>query len=746
MKKLPILMLSLLALPVHAQSILNTLNQHQSNLKPAESSNGSSSNSQSKPEVKPSSETVASTSTKCEESDQTSLPLAYINSLILEKDGALSVEHNPREGSLEVKAPNMISNCSSMIEWKLKKPEIQGKKAYAVEAVIRKGDVCNTDGSCSYKVKRVEGGDFKEYQNMNFKPTLKGFEECLQKSGVIVGGKVVPEAIAGEALNERFTGLDYSGKLLFLSHGPSSPLVKAKYGKFEFQNGCDYYENTSAQPRTLLTLSDAERERLDAEANKLRECKVDEYGKLTEFISKYEEYSSELGEVRDRLILEAVKKSAENLTKGKYTDEDLKVLKDFETYIVNPKVERARALYEESLDLDGDAKKAKQDELVAALAEIAALQKAPYFTANHVNQLIKDGKFDGAETMHRFITIMYNHQRLGAMENGTKITTGVAAQRSNVAIAQFKEGLKTEVLKYEHRTGQKDTEQAKYVAEAAQARWRIQQRNANYTAKIQEVYADMVPPNGHCFKYWVNTQKCIQDTQDDLTALVNRLQFDNNFDTDIATKADANAKEWGALSAEGRRYIATQNGETVPDESQTTQPQGSDNLNPPERQTPQTNPGNFYNFGQQQPQGQQQYFNYQGAMQSFQQYQQQTVPYGGQQTMYQQNNPYAPYMGGGQQNFMGQQAYGYQPTNQYGYQAGGLFNFNFGMGGQQQPYGYGQQQYGYGQQQYGQQQYGQFGGGYQQPYGYNNTQQQNASMWYRPYGQAAYNQYSLYGR
>lgn len=742
MKKFSILMLSLLALPVHAQSILNTLNQHQNNLKPAENSSNGQSNSQSKPDVKPSSESVSSTSTKCEENDQTSLPLAYVNSLILEKDGAITFEHLPAQGTLEIKAPNMISNCSSMIEWKLKKPEIQGKSAYAVEAVIKRGDVCNVDGTCSYKVKRAESGDFKEWQNMNFKPTLKGFEECLQKSGVIVGGKVVPEAIAGEALSEKFSGLDYSGKLLFLSHGPSSPLVKAKYGKFEFQNGCDYYENTSAQPRTLLTLTDAERERLDAEAAKLRECKVDEYHKLSDFISKYEEYSSDLGEIRNRLILEAVKKSAENLAKGKYTEEDLKVLKDFETYIVKPKVDLARALYEESLDLDGDAKIAKQNELTAVLAEISALQKAPYFTAANVNLLIKDGKFDHAETMHRFITLLYHHQRLGAVENGTKITSGVASQRVNATIAQFKEGMKTEVLKYEHRTGQKDTEQAKYVAEASAARWRIQQRNANYTAKIQEVYADMVPPNGHCYKYWVNTQKCIQDTQDDLTALVNKLQFDNNFDTDIATKADANAKEWGALSAEGRRYIAAQNGEAAPAEDQTTQQAATDNLTPPARQNPQTNPGNFFNFGPQQA-PQQQYFNYQGAMQSFQQYQQQTVPYGGQQTMYQQNNPYAPYMGG-QQNFMGQQAYGYQPAGQSGYQAGGLFNFNFGFGNQQQPYG---QQYGYGQQQYGygqQQPYGQFGGYQQSPYGYN-TQQQNASMWYRPYGQA-YNQYSLYGR
>lgn len=737
MKKLPIIMLSLLTLPVQAQSILNTLNSHQSNLKPAQTNgSGSSSNTNSTPEVKPSSESVSSTTLKCEENDQTSLPLAYITSLIQEKDANLDIRHYATEGRLELSSAPMISNCNSMIEWKLKKPEIQGRKAYALEAVIRQGDVCNVDGTCSYKVKMVDNGDFKENLNMNFKPTLKGFEECLQKSGVIKDGKVNPASIAAEPLNEKFTGLDYSGKLLFLSHGPSSPLVKAKYGKFEHQNGCDYYENSAAQPTNLLTVSDAEKERLDAEAAKLRECKVDEYQKLSDFISKYEEYSADLGQVRDRLIIESAKKSADALTKGKYTDEDLKVLKDFQTYIVDPKIELARALYETSLDQDGDAKKATQEELVKVLAEISALQKAPYFTAAHVNRLIKDGKFPEAETMNTFLTVLYNHQRLGAMENGAVISLGVAAQRSNVAIAKFKESLKGEVLKYEHRTGQKDTEQAKYVAEAAAARWRIQQRNQNYTAKIQEIYADITPPNGHCFKYWVNTQKCTAETQEELQGLVARLQFDNNFDTQIATTADANAKDWGALSAEGRRYIAAQNGEVIPETPASTQP--ADNTQPPARQT-QPDATSFYNFSQQQaPQGQQQYFNYQGAMQSYQQYQQQTVPYQGQQNMYQQqNNPYAQYMGGQQQQynpFMGQQAYGYQPQ-QYGQQFGGQFNMNFGMGNQNSMY---QQQNPYAQ--YGMQ------SGYQQqsPYGYQPQQQAGAASWYRPYG-TAYNQYSLYG-
>lgn len=728
MKKLPIIMLSLLTLPVHAQSILNSLNSYQSNLKPAESSTSSqSSSTNSTPEVKPSSETVSSTSTKCEENDQTSLPLAYITSLIQEKDAKLDIKHYAAEGRLEIASAPMISNCNSMIEWKLKKPEIQGRKAYAVEAVIKRGDICNVDGTCSYKVKIVENGDFKENLNIDFKPTLKGFEECLQKSGVIKDGKVNPSAIASESLNEKFTGLDYSGKLLFLSHGPSSPLVKAKYGKFEHQNGCDYYENSSAQPTTLLTASDAQRERLDAEAAKLRECKADEYNKLSEFIAKYQEYADDLGLIRDRLILEAVKKSAENIGKGKYTEDDLKVIKDFNEKIVGPLKDRAVALYETALDQDGDAKKATQDELVQVLAQLSALQKAPYLTDAHHNKLVKDGRFDDAAQLKNALVVIQSYQRLGAMENGAQITSGTALVKAKALMTEYNKSMETERKRFAVRTGQElSKDLVQYNTDVANARWRIQQRNQNYTARIQEVYADITPPNGHCYKYWVNTQKCTADIQEELTGLVAKLQFDNDFDQKIIATGEAGAKEWSTLEAEGRRYIAAQNGIELPAETPTTAQ--TDPTAAPARQNQPTAAPNFYNFqqGQQGQQGQQQYFNYQGAMQSYQQYNQQTMPNYGQNVFQQQQNPYQ------QQNFyqpyMGQQSYGYQPQ-QYGYQA----QMSFGIGNQ---YGMYQQQNPYAQ--YGMQT------GYS-PYGYQNTQQAGAASWYRPYG-TAYNQYSLYGR
>src|SRR5690606_20951228 len=457
MKKFSVLLLSLITIPTYAQSVLGALGKHQDGL-----SSGSPGSTKPKEEVKPSTEVVSSSSgQRCEENDQTSLPLAFVSSLIQKRDGALSFHHDPREGTLTVTSPDMIGNCSSMLQWGLKKPEIKGQKSYAVELKFKVDDECTAEG-CPYKVAIVENGEFKEYKTMTFKPTMKGFEECLQKSGVVSGGKVVSSAIYSSPVSEKFSGLDYSGNIYFLSHGPATPMIKAKHGNFEQIHGCDYYEKTGKDIETLITLDDSEKARLDAEAARLKECKVDEYSKLTDFIEKYENYSTQLGDIRDQLILEAARKSAEAIGSGKYTDEDLKVLSDFEKYIVEPRVEKAVLLYEEGLELEGDAKKAKQAELNKVLAEIGALNQKPYFLPSHTKKLIADGRFEEASTMNSFKLVLENHQRLGAKQNGVVITPEVAHQRIMSSRMAFSSAMEKEKENYEIKTGQVSGHSAEY--------------------------------------------------------------------------------------------------------------------------------------------------------------------------------------------------------------------------------------------------------------------------------------------
>jgi hypothetical protein len=698
MKKTFIAIVSLMALPVYAQSLLGTLNKHQSSLQPPETEETSPSRTSrsSRDEAGPITDISSTSAGLCEADEQTSLPLAYITSLIQSQEGKLDIGFDPREGSLKISAPDMISNCSSMLEWKLRAQTLDGKNTYAVEVKLKK-TICDADtGSCKYKIAMVEDGVFKEHKEMDFKPTLKGFEECLQKSGVVSEGKVNPKAIYSAPLMEKFKDVKQSGKLLFVSNGPSSALVKAKYGSFDTINKCDHYEAIHPEVKALLSLEDEERQRLDAEASKLKNCGINEYHKVADFIEKYEGYASVLGKVRDNLILEAAKKSAKAIQEGKYTDEDLKVIEDFSRYMVEPKIAEANALYAEMLELEGDAKKDKQTQLKGVLAEIATLSKSPYYLPAHTTKLVKDGKFEEAEKLHTMGLTISAHRRLGFKENNLIITPEVAMLRVAQGKASFEADLEIQKERYQIRTGQITGQSDLYNQLASRMRRNIEVRTENFHEEIRLEYA-RVQPGGYCYAYFRNLQKCSQDSVQRIQELQNLLNHYNKVDSERAAEYDAKAKDYGALEAEGRRYIAVQNGEDYEEEVPQEVATPVDTTVP----TPRPNNGSngVYTFDYNQPNRPQQQPSapQQGYPQYFQQnpYQPQQQSFWGQQM---------------QQPYMGQQAYGYGMQNGMGMNGG--YSFNWGGQAQQQQPMYGQPQ--------------------QQGY------------WGQPY--SAYNMYSMYGR
>src|SRR5690606_6422768 len=109
-------MLSLLALPLHAQSLLSSLSEHQNTLTKKSTVTNIGGSSTATTTLNPSKSAGI-----CSEDEQTSLPLAYVTSLIQEKNAALDIVHDPRAGTLTVSASDMISNCSSMVQWEMKK-------------------------------------------------------------------------------------------------------------------------------------------------------------------------------------------------------------------------------------------------------------------------------------------------------------------------------------------------------------------------------------------------------------------------------------------------------------------------------------------------------------------------------------------------------------------------------------------------------------------------------------------------
>lgn len=719
MNKIPFLVLSFLTMSAHA-GVFDTLATYQNTLQSTPSTSGtpgSTTVTGSTPDVASSSTETQSNTVRCESQDQTSLPLAYVSSLLLEKNGHLTFSYDSDNGHLTVKSPNMISNCNSMIEWTLKQPEIKGQKSYALEAKIRKGDKCNdSTGECVYKVAKVVDGSFQQNDEVVLKPTLKGFEQCLEKAGVVVGGKVVPGAIQKDTINEKFDGLKSSGQLLFLSNGNQSKQVGPKYSKeFAYKHGCDHYEQAHPEIKMLLTSEDAERQRLNAEAEKLKNCKVEEYGKLAEFISQYSDYQAQLGDVRDRLILEAVKKAAIAIEKGTAKPADLKVIEDFDTYVVQPKIKRARELYDELGDLEGDARKVKEEELVKLLAEISALGTKPYFEKTHIQKLLDNGLFVEAKKLNTLKLNIVHHSRLGTKEQDETQTPGKVSQRVNTDKASFDELVVKLEEEYLVKTGQKKSRAAALRNDANNLRRELQSIY-NDRAQALFTYQQEISPGGYCYSpIRINPNKCIQERMIVIQNIQKNLKEVTDSYTKDANALDEEAKRWEEMEAQGRRYIATQRGEAPAPEVAAPKPEPV----VPEFKMPDEQRGYTFQWnGQQQQQPQYQPQQYQ------QQYQQmnpqQMYP---QQNMYgyqQQQQQYSPYGYYGNQSYMGQQAYGM--PSMYGNSGGYSFNWNGGGVGYQQP------QY----------------GGYQQPMYGGGYQQQQMPFYQQPY--QAYGGYSFYGR
>ncbi len=706
MKIFAAVMLSVLTIPSYAQSILGSLEKYQNEIKPKANTTGGPTTS----EVKVDPVIKTKSSGACTEKVQTSLPLAYITAMIMEKDGKLEIQHDSRSGKLTVKSGDMIGNCSSMIEWVPNVRVVDQKKIYSIEAKIKEGENC-VDGLCSYDVAKVEKGQFKDFEKIKIAPTMQGFESCLEKSGVLKEGKVVTDAIYPSAVSEKFDGYKESGDVLFVSHGPASKLVKPKYDKnFVEIDQCDHYEKITAEGVAIQSLEEEERDRILSEKEKVKNC--GEYHKISDFMEMYQGYSEDLNSIRDNLIIEAVKKASKAVTDGKYTEEDLKTIADFAKYVVQPKIDLANLLYTEAEGLEGEDKKVRLEQMKKVLSDLTVFNNAPYISAALVQKLEGDGRFTEASQANGIKALIVNHSRLGAKDNGVITTPEVAKARTIKNIQAYSDELEVKKEKYEVRTGQ-TTGQAKANAEmASRMRQNIQTRSQNFSQEIQEEYA-RTQQGGYCYKNpFRNVQRCIQSSMERIQELQAQMQHFNQVDAQRAAEFDAKATEYSKLEKEGRDYVAVQNGDPIPKNDVPV-----DYTKP----TPRAEEGytfNYQGYGQQQSQ--------QNQPQQ-QQYQQNGNPYqqqGQQQGVFNQQNPYGqqqsnPY----QQSYMGQQNYGGQ------FNVGANFGSNMGS-----PYGYsGQQQ----QQQYNPYQQQQYGNPYQQ------QGQQSQGYWGSPY--QAYGNYNMYG-
>ena len=110
MKKSYLMLFLLMSQQLSASSTLGSLTEFQGSYedKPEGRADASS-------QVRNKSESSSEENGRCEENDQTSMPLAFATSLIIGKNPKFDVDYSPRTAKLSVGAGSMISNCSSMM-------------------------------------------------------------------------------------------------------------------------------------------------------------------------------------------------------------------------------------------------------------------------------------------------------------------------------------------------------------------------------------------------------------------------------------------------------------------------------------------------------------------------------------------------------------------------------------------------------------------------------------------------------
>ena len=618
------------------------------------------------------------TVTRCDEPRQTSLPLSSLLDLVLDADPKITVDHDPRGGVLTVSGPEMIGNCNAMIEPKLKGKEISGRMTYAIEFAFKQGEECtfvkDAAGAdttvikdCKYKIKKKVGDEITNLEP-SFEPSLTGFRKCLTDSGVIkADGKINADGIYPEGINFPFGNVKDSGDVVFMSHGQSSVTERAAYGSFLMNDGCDYFEKISANGVRVYSAEETDNLSLQAQADSLRSCPLDQLTQLSDFIERNPAFN-DLVAHRESLLLDAAKASARKFAAGSPSDEDFAVLDSFNKYILQPKIEEMKALYAEIQSLQsGPDKTAKQTRLNALKAELASFNQRPYFESAQVDKLMAEGNFDAAEKLYGIRVSMAVFAKLGQKVNNVDITAESAESQISQIRVQFSNNIVTEKEKFEIRTGQSSGQTVAMAEAALTIRQAIQQLAQERQELIQEAQQ-------RCSQYWVNRQNCMADLQDDLADIQEEavaLQAE-------ATEIDGKVRSYAELEAKGCVAAAQQNGERV------TERECRSRLNQQVAQiTSQAQQG------QQGQQGQQQQLAQQQAMMQQQQQQQQQLMMQQQTSLYPQNSGFSfsgnlglgmqsPQMYMGQGSMMGASSM-YSP---YGM---GSYGMN-GMNGMSSPY------------------------------------------------------------
>lgn len=687
-----LIILTLVPLQSYSKGLKSALKEHQSQLAPkaVKESGGSPA-----PEVTSAVAVIPSSNKmECIQNDQNSMPLSYLTPLLLEQDGKLNVNYDPRTRTLKVDAPKMISNCSTMLDWGVKEQNVGGKHSYVVEVAFKKKGVeCTTatetaPSVCTYQVAKVKDGIFEKFEPKSFPPTLVGFEQCLEYAGVLKDDKIVADKVHQTPLLQKFPGVKESGEVLFVSNGPRSK-EGAQFGDFVSINSCDHYENITTTPMHITSLE----EEMEAEKQKLKkeveEC--GDYKRQFTFLADHPEFGDLLKVSMDNL-LERAKVAAAKINDGKYDADDLAVMADFSKYIVDEKVANVINLYERAQTAKSPQKEELVAQLVAAKKELNDLNSRPFFVDATNQRLIADGKFDDSKKLHALKVTLDTYSKLGnPINNNVKLTPEIADKTLIALRGNYANEIAAENERYEIKQGRVTGTADAIKQRMNNLRQGMIYNNGRYQQELASEQARVTAPQGACYQNSYTTQRCLQDSMLRIQQIQQEQVAENKKAQEEMTRLEAQHKVFADLELQGKRAIASREGTPMPEAPKDQAQQGAQVIKDGQ------NPDGSYNFnfnnGQAQNPNQQALLQQQAALNAqMQMMQQQMIARSQSQFQYSQ-----------QSNMFAQPMMYPQPQQQGGGGIGSLLSGLFGGGGNsginagfqaQAGYGYGYSPYG----------------------------------------------------
>lgn len=539
-----------------AQGLLEGLLSSQTD--PSSRSGGSSGSGVAVTTQQTSIPSVSSTasSQNCPSSGQVTIPLQFIQAMQRTRGASLQVSHDVAVNRMQVKGGDFLSNCNGMLEWGLRNPTTQFPQ-YVVELKIK---TCGAQ-SCPFSVMEKDASGSSVEKNINVAPTFEGFKQCLKETGVMAdNGSVNASKMVIRDLDISFERVSQSAPVWFGSHLPEAKAVYKKQG----ESGCYHYEDIRQGGVSIYSQEDSERMRLDEQAQLI--CQSGNYRHISDFMDRYGQYTGTLGAIRDELILKDYRALAEKIRKNEdVLTEDFSIIGDFQRYVVDPLTNKIASLHEEigRLPSSSQERRRKEAQLKEMMTRLASFKNAPYVTQADVDKLMAKGLFDEASSVNTIHLSAQHFGRLGVNERGTAVTPRVARNRIQEGISQFNSNLVSRKHEFEVKTGRVTGEADYYFDLAAQHRRNIQIRTVNYQAEITTEAQRIQQPGGYCFKYFRNTQKCVNDSMLRINELRDQLRLSNQADAQIAEDLLAKSRRYEEWETEGRRYVASQSGEEV---------------------------------------------------------------------------------------------------------------------------------------------------------------------------------------